>query len=312
MELDKILGIKYPIIQGGMANVTDGKFAATVSEAGALGVIAAGSITGEELIKEIRICKSLTEKPYAVNLMLLNPKVDELAKIIVEEKVPIVITGAGNPSKYIEEWHKAGMKIFPVVPNPRLAVKMEEQGVDGVIVEGNEAGGHIGEMTSMTLILQSKDKVKIPVIAAGGIASGKQILAAEVLGAAGVQIGTLFLSSLECPIHKEYKDLVVNSNFSDVTVIGRSIALPKRLLKNQMTIEYLQAEKEGKDKTELDKYTNGALKAASESGDLINGSFMAGLTVTQIKEVRPVKEILEGLIDEYKEELEKISNKSTK
>lgn len=306
MKLDKILGIKYPIIQGGMANVSDGKFAAKVSEAGALGVIGAGSMTGEELRKEIRTCKSLTKNPFGVNLMLLNPYVNEIAKIIIEEKVPIVITGAGNPSKYIEEWHKAQIKIFPVVPNPTLAMRMEKQGVDGLIVEGNEAGGHIGDMTSMTLILQTKDRVNIPVIAAGGIASGRQILAAKVLGAVGVQIGTLFLSSLECPIHEEYKNLIIRSKYNKITVIGRKVGLPIRLLRNDMTRNYLREEEEGKDKMELEKYTLGALGIAAECGDLKKGSFMAGLTVSQIEEIKPIKEILEGLIEEYQKELETI------
>ena len=309
MDLDKILGIKYPIIQGGMANITDGKFAATVSEAGALGVIGAASMNGDRLRKEIRICKALTDKPFAVNLMLLNPHTEEMAKIIVEEEVPIVITGAGNPSQYIEDWHKAKIKIFPVVANPTLAIRLEKQGVDGVIAEGNEAGGHIGEMTSMTLILQTRDKVKIPVIAAGGIASGKQMLAAEVLGACGVQIGTLFLASAECPIHPEYKDLIVKSRYNKVTVIGRTAGLPIRLLRNDMTNNYLREEKAGKDKMELEHYTLGAMKKAVETGDLVNGSFMAGLTVTQIESIRPVKEILDTLMREYHQEIEKINAK---
>lgn len=306
MKLDKILGIKYPIIQGGMANIADGNFAAKVSESGALGVIGGGSMTEEELRKEIRICKSITKKPFGVNLMLLNPYVDGMSDVIIEEKVPIVITGAGNPSKYIQKWHEANIKIFPVVPNPTLALRMENQGVDGVIVEGNEAGGHIGDMTSMTLILQTKDKVDIPVIAAGGIASGKQILAAKVLGAVGVQIGTLFLSSEECPIHEEYKNLLIKSKYNKVTVIGHKVGLPIRLLRNNMTRNYLREEKEGKDKMELEKYTLGALKTAVETGDLNNGSFMAGLTVSQIEKIKPIKEILEGLMQEYQEELEKI------
>ena len=308
MELGKILGVKYPIIQGGMAHIATGTFAAQVSEAGALGVIGSGSMTVDELREEIKTCKSLTNKPFAVNLMLLNPYVDGMAEVIKEEGVEIVITGAGSPSKYIEGWHKAGIKIFPVVPNPTLAIRMERQGVDGVIVEGNEAGGHIGEMTSMTSILQTKDQVDIPVIAAGGIASGKQMLAAKVLGAVGVQIGTLFLSSEECPIHQEYKDLIVRSKYNNVTVIGRQGGLPMRLLRNNMTKNYLKEEKAGKDKMELEKYTLGALKKAVKQGDLKNGSFMAGLTISQIEEVKPLKDIMEGLMDEYTEEVEKIYN----
>ncbi len=308
MNLEKILGIKYPIIQGGMAHIADGKFAAKVSEAGALGVIGSGNMTGAQLRQEINICKSLTKKPFGVNLMLLNYYVDELAEIIVEERVPVVTTGAGNPSKYIEKWQVAGIKVFPVVPNPTLAVKMERSGADGVIVEGCEAGGHIGEMTSMTIIPQTADRVIIPIIAAGGIASGKQILAAKILGAIGVQIGTLFLSSVECPIHQEYKNLLLKSKYNNVTVIGRINGLPLRLIKNNMAVNYLRLEKQGLDKMELEKYTLGALKAAVESGDLEKGSFMAGLTLSQIEEIRPVEEILENLMEEYQEELGKIYN----
>ena len=306
MKLDKILGIKYPIIQGGMAHISNGKFAAKVSESGALGVIGSGSMTGEELRKEIRVCKSLTKKPFGVNLMLLNPYIDEMAEIIIEEKVSVVTTGAGNPSKYMDRWHRANIKIFPVVPNPTLAMRMEKYGADGVIVEGNEAGGHIGDMTSMTLIPQTKDRVNIPIIAAGGIASGRQMVAAKVLGAVGVQIGTLFLSSIECPIHKEYKNLLVKSKYNNITVVGRTTGLPMRLIKNDMTRNYLKEEKQGKDKMELEKYTLGALKVAVKSGDLKKGSFMAGLTLSQIEEIKPIEEILEELMRKYWGELEKI------
>lgn len=308
MKLNEILGIKYPIIQGGMARISDGKFAASVSETGALGVIGSGSMTVEELKKEIRICKSLTNKPFGVNLLLLNSHVEEMAEIIIREKVPIVTTGAGNPAKYIEAWHGAGIKIFPVVANPTLAIRMEKYGVDGVIVEGNEAGGHIGDMTSMTLIPQTKDRVNIPIIAAGGIASGRQMLASKILGATGVQIGTYFLSAAECPIHEEYKKLLLKSKYNNITVVGYKSGLPIRLIKNAMTLKYSQAENQGKDKMELEEYTLGALKKAVKFGDLREGSFMAGLTTGQIEEVRPIKDILEDLMKEYKEELEKICN----
>ncbi|HHV38827.1 MAG TPA: enoyl-[acyl-carrier-protein] reductase FabK [Tepidimicrobium sp.] len=308
MKLGKILGIEYPIIQGGMAQISDGQFAAKVSEAGALGVIGSGSMTGEELREQIRICKSLTKKPFGVNLLLLNPHSDHMADVVVEEEVPVVTTGAGSPAKYIDRWHKANIKIFPVVPNPTLAMRMEKYGVDGVIVEGNEAGGHIGDMTSMTLIPQTKDKIDIPIIAAGGIASGRQLLAAQTLGAVGAQIGTLFLSSIECPIHEKYKNLLIRSKYNNITVIGQIAGLPTRVIKNEMARNYIMEEKKGKDKMELEKYTLGALKTAAESGDLKKGSFMAGLSVSQIEEIRPVKEILEKLMEEYREELGKICN----
>ncbi len=306
MKLNEILGIKYPIIQGGMARISDGKFAASVSQAGALGIIGSGSMTVEELRQEIGICKSLTSKPFGVNLLLLNPQVDEMARLLIEEKVPIVTTGAGNPAKYIEDWHRAGIKIFPVAANPTLAIRMERYGVDGVIVEGNEAGGHIGDMTSMTLIPQTKDKINIPVIAAGGIGSGRQMLASKILGATGVQIGTLFLSALECPIHEDYKNLLLRSKYNNITVIGNKNGLPIRLIKNAMTLKYIQDENQGKDKMELEEYTLGALKKAVKYGDLKEGSFMAGLTTGQIEEIKPIKDILEDLMREYKEEVEKI------
>lgn len=306
MELDKILGIEYPIIQGGMAQISDGEFAAKVSEAGALGVIGSGNMTGEELREQIRICKSLTQKPFGVNLLLLSPHSDHMADVVVEEEVPVITTGAGSPAKYIDRWHRAGIRIFPVVPNPTLAIRMERYGVDGVIVEGNEAGGHIGDMTSMTLIPQARDRVNIPIIAAGGIASGRQLLAAQILGAVGVQIGTLFLSSTECPIHAKYKELLLKSKYNNITVIGQIAGLPTRMIKNQMTRNYIMEEKKGKDKMELERYTLGALKTAVETGDLKKGSFMAGLALSQIEEIRPIKEILEGLMREYREELEKV------
>lgn len=306
MKLNEILGIKYPIIQGGMAHIADGTFAAKVSNAGALGVIGSGGMNVEELKKHIAVCKTLTDKPFGVNLMLLNPNVDEMAKVVVEEGVSVVTTGAGNPSKYLNMWHENNIKIFPVVSSPIMAKMMERQGVDGIITEGNEAGGHIGEMTSMTLIHQTKEKVDIPIIAAGGIASGKQMLAAKVLGAVGVQIGTLFLSSEECPIHKDYKKLLLRSKDNNITVVGRINGIPMRLIKNKMARSYLEGERKGMDKMELEKYTLGALKLAVRYGELNKGSFMAGLTVGQIDKVRTLEEILECLIGEYKGELEKI------
>lgn len=303
MELNKILGIKYPIIQGGMAHISNGEFAAQVSEAGALGVIGSGSMTGEELREEIRVCKSLTDKPFGVNLLLLSPYADEMAEIIVEEKVPVVTTGGGNPAKYIDSWRKANIKVFPIVSNPTLAMRMEKCGVDGIIAEGNEAGGHIGDMTTMTLLPQTRARVKIPVIGAGGIGSGKQMLAAKVLGATGVQIGTLFLASYECPIHEEYKKLLLRSKYNNLTVIGQINGLPTRLIRNNMTRVYLKGEKEGRDKIELERYTLGALKRAVNLGDIHKGAFMAGLVLDQIKEIKPVEKILEDLMEEYRKEL---------
>lgn len=306
MKLNKILNIKYPIIQGGMAHISDGKFAGKVSNAGALGVIGSGGMKAHELRREIQICKGLTDKPFGVNIMLLSPYADEMAELIVEEDVPIVTTGAGSPSKYLKMWHENNIKVFPVVSSPIMALRMEKQGVDGIIAEGNEAGGHIGEMTTMTLILQVKDRIKIPIIAAGGIASGKQMLAAKILGAEGVQIGTLFLSSDECPIHHVYKNLLVKSKDNNITVVGRIGGVPMRLIKNTMSRTYIAGEKEGIDKMELEKYTLGALKLAVKDGDLKEGSFIAGLSVGQIHKIRTLEEILENLMAEYDNELETI------
>lgn len=306
MKLNEILGIKYPIIQGGMAHIADGQFAAEVSNIGALGVIGSGGMNVEELKKQIKTCKILTDRPFGVNLMLLNPYVDKMVEVLVEEDVPVVTTGAGSPAKYLDILHENNIKVFPVVSSPIMARMMERQGADGIIVEGNEAGGHIGEMTSMTLIPQTKEKVDIPIIAAGGIASGKQMLAAKVLGAVGVQIGTLFLSSEECPIHKGYKKLLLRSKDNNITVVGRINGIPIRLIKNKMARSYLEGERKGMDKMELEKYTLGALKLAVRDGELNEGSFMAGLTVGQIDRIRTLGKIVESLMSEYKEELEKI------
>lgn len=306
LNLSKLLNIEYPIIQGGMANISNGYFAGSVSEAGGLGVIGSGNMTPEDLVREIDSLREITDKPFAVNLILLNRHIDELIQIIIDKKVPIVTTGAGNPAKYIPALKEKGILVIPVVPNPTLALRMEQCGADAVIAEGCEAGGHIGEMTTMTLVPQVVKKVNIPVIAAGGIASGKQILASKVLGAVGVQIGTLFLATDECPIHPEYKNLIVKSKENHITVVGRISGLPVRLIKNKMTRNYLTDEKNGVDKMELEKYTLGALKKAVETGDVQNGSFMAGYTIGQVDEIIGVKALLEKLNYEYKRELESL------
>ncbi|QQK08145.1 nitronate monooxygenase [Miniphocaeibacter halophilus] len=306
MNLQDILGIEYPIIQGGMANIATGEFAAAVSNAGGLGLIGTGGMTVEEAKENIEKCKKLTNKPFGVNIMLLNPNADEVAKLIVEYEVPVVTTGAGNPSKYIDEWKKHGIKIFPVIPAPSLAVRMERLGVDGVIAEGTESGGHIGEMTTMALIPQVCDVVKIPVIAAGGIASGRQMLAARALGAIGVQVGTCLLAAEECPIHENYKNRVIKAKSSNITVTGRIGGIPVRLIKNSMTNEYIKREKEGWTKEQLEIFTLGGLKKAVFDGDIDNGSLMAGQVVGQVKEIKAVKDIIKNLYDEYLEELEKL------
>lgn len=301
MFLQEKFGLKYPFIQGGMAHVATGAFAGAVSKAGGLGIIGSGGMKAAELRDHIHTAKSITDKPFGVNLMLLSPECDEMAKIIVEEGVPLVTTGAGNPSKYMEAWKAAGVLVFPVVPNPSLGQRMEKYGADALIAEGMEAGGHIGNMTTMTLIPQLKEVVDIPVIAAGGIASGRQMLAAEVLGADGFQLGTAFLATEECPIHDDFKDKVISAKSSNITVIGDISGLPNRLIKNQMTIEYLKKEREGASKEELELLNLGALRRAVHEGDVLTGSLMAGLVVGQINEVKPVEKMMDDMYKEYME-----------
>lgn len=308
--INKLLGIKYPILQGGMANISNGEFASAISNAGALGTIATGGMDSKTLVEQIRICKSKTDKPFAVNLMLLHPLIDEFAQIVIDEKVPVVTTGAGNPSKYMKSWKEAGIKVIPVVPNLTLAKRVESNGADAIIAEGNESGGHIGPMTTMTILGEIVGNVSIPIIAAGGICNGRQMLATEVLGASGVQMGTIFLASDECPIHENYKNSVIKASSNQITVTGYSISMPVRLIKNEMSRKYLDMERKGTDKMELEKYTLGSLKKAVLDGDIKSGSVMAGLVVGQIKEIRPVKQIIENIIAEYKAEWENISEKS--
>lgn len=308
--INKLLGIKYPIIQGGMANISTGKFASVVSNAGALGVIASGSMNAETLINEIRICKSNTDKPFAVNLMLLHPQIDEFAQIVIDEKVPVLTTGAGNPSKYIKSWKEAGIIVVPVVPNLTLAKRLESNGADAVIAEGNEAGGHIGPMTTMTILGDIVGNINIPIVAAGGICNGRQMLATEIMGASGVQMGTIFLASEECPIHENYKNTIIKASSNNVTVTGYSIGMPVRLIKNEMSRKYLELERKGAEMMELEKYTLGSLRKAVLDGDVKSGSVMSGLVVGQIKEIKPVKQIIEDIMAEYKAEWESISEKS--
>ncbi len=301
MNLNEILGIKYPIIQGAMANISDAKFAAAVSNSGAMGIIATAVMPPETVRQEIKLCKTLTDKPFGVNLMLMNPQIDEIADIIIEEGVKFITTGAGNPGKYMQKWKDAGIVVFPVVPNSTLARRMEKAGADGVIAEGTESGGHVGELTTMALIPQVVSAVNIPVVAAGGIASGKQVLAAEILGAYGVQIGTCLLTSEECPVHENYKNAVINSKDSDTVVTGRNSGVPVRVLKNPMTREHMKLEKSGADKMELEKYTVGALRRAVVDGDVKTGSVMAGQVAGMVSEIKPLDEIFESLMSEYNE-----------
>lgn len=312
MLLNEMLNIKYPIFQGAMANISDGKFAAAVSNAGALGIIASGGWNADKLREEIRICKGLTNNVFGVNVMLMNPDVENIIKVICEEKVKVVTTGAGNPGAYVSLLQESGCKVFPVVASVALARRMERYGVDGIIAEGTESGGHVGEATTMSLVPQVVEAVDIPVIAAGGIASGKQLNAAFGLGAIGVQIGTLMLATEECPIHPNYKDALLKARDNDTTVTGRSLGAPVRILKNEMAREYLELEKNAASRDELESITLGALRRAVLEGDIKRGSVMMGQTAGIIKEIKPVKSVLEDLVSNAIKEREILISKLNK
>ena len=295
--LNEILGTKYPIIQGGMANIATGEFAAACSNAGALGLIGAGGMTPETLRENIRQCRRLTDKPFGVNIMLMHPQADEFAQIVIDEGVKIVTTGAGNPGKYIPAWKEKGIKVMPVVAAAVLAKRLERYGVDAIIAEGTESGGHVGEMTTMALVPQVIDAVSVPVVAAGGIADGRQAAAAFALGACGIQVGTCLLASEECPIHPNYKQAVLKAKDSDTVVTGRSIGGPVRILKNKMAREYLALEKRGASLEELEKVTLGGLRRAVLEGDVEMGSVMSGQVAGMLHEIRPVAEIFRDLYE---------------
>ncbi len=295
--LNEILGTRYPIIQGGMANIATGEFAAACSNAGALGLIGSGGMNADSLRDNIRRAKQLTDKPFGVNIMLMHPQADEFAKIVVEEDVRFVTTGAGNPGKYMESWKTAGITVMPVVAASVLAKHLVKCGADVLIAEGTESGGHVGEMATMALVPQVVDAVDVPVVAAGGIADGRQLAAAFALGACGAQIGTCLLVSEECPIHPNYKAALLKAKDSDTIVTGRIGGTPVRVLKNRMSREYVRQEKAGADKMALEKYTLGSLRRAVFDGDTETGSLMAGQVAGMLKGVRPVAEILDELMD---------------
>ncbi|MDD2370876.1 MAG: enoyl-[acyl-carrier-protein] reductase FabK [Firmicutes bacterium] len=296
--IEKLLNIKYPIIQGGMAWISDSSLASAVSEAGGLGVIAAGGAPGEIVRQEIIKTKQITNKPFAVNVMLLSEFADEVAKVVIEEKVPIVITGAGSPEKYLEGWHQNNIKVIPVVPSVLLATRMEKLGVDAVIVEGMEAGGHIGELTTMALLPQVVDAVNIPVIAAGGIADGRGFAAVAMLGADGVQVGTRFLVANECTVHEKYKEQVLKARDTDTIVTGRITGHPVRALKNKLAREFIKLEKNGATIAEIEALGVGSLQRAAREGDVANGALMAGQVAGMVSKRQSAKEIVEEIYNQ--------------
>lgn len=299
-RVTELLQIEYPIIQGGMAWVAEHHLAAAVSEAGGFGLIGAASAPPEIVREEIRKAKELTDKPFGVNIMLLNPNADEVAKIVVEEGIQAVTTGAGNPEKYMSMWKEAGVKVIPVVASVAMAKRMERYGADAVVAEGMEAGGHIGNQTTMALIPQIVDAVNIPVIAAGGIGDGRGIAASFMLGAEGVQMGTRFVVADESIVHENYKNRIVKAKDIDSVVTGQSTGHPVRCLRNQMTKEYIKKEQEGVPFEELERMTLGSLRKAVMDGDILNGTVMAGQIAGLVSKRQSCKEILQEIMGEAK------------
>ena len=295
-RITELLGIECPIIQGGMAWVAEHNLAAAVSAAGGLGLIGGANAPAEVIRNYIREVKAVTDKPFGVNVMLMSPYADEVAKVIVEEGVKVVTTGAGNPEKYMEMWKAAGIKVIPVVASVALAKRMERYGADAVVAEGTESGGHIGEATTMTLVPQVVDAVSIPVIAAGGIGDGRGIAAAFMLGAEAVQMGTRFLVAKECTVHQNYKDRVLKAKDIDSTVTGRTHGHPVRCLRNQMTREYVKLENEGKSFEELEYLTLGTLRKAVQEGDVTNGTVMAGQIAGMVSKEQTCKEMIDEMM----------------
>lgn len=303
--INQSLGIEYPIFQGGMAWVADASLASGVSNAGGLGVIAAMNSNGEQLRAEIRKCKELTDKPFGVNIMLMSPFVDEVADVVVEEGVKVVTTGAGNPGKHMEKWLSAGIKVIPVVPSVALAKRMEKLGAFALIAEGGESGGHVGELTTMALVPQIVDAVSIPVIAAGGIADGRQVAAAFMLGAVGIQVGTRFLVAKECTIAQEYKDKVLKAKDIDSVVTGKRLGHPVRSIRNAFTREYSKAEYDSSrvSDEELEKMATGVLRIAAREGDVKNGCVLAGQVASMVNKEQTAREIITEMFSEAEDVL---------
>ena len=300
-RITELLGIEYPIIQGGMAWVAEYHLAAAVSNAGGLGLIGTASAPAEWVREQIREAKKLTDKPFGINIMMISPYADEVAKVAVEEGVAVVTTGAGSPEKYIKMWKEAGIKVIPVVASVAMAKRMQRCGADAPVAEGTEAGGHIGENTTMVLVPQVVDAVEIPVIAAGGIADGRGIAAAFMLGAEGVQIGTRFVVTEEAQVHENYKECILKARDIDSRVTGRSTGHPVRALRNKMTKEYLEKEQAGATFEELEHLTLGGLRRAVVDGDVQSGSVMAGQIAGMIKEKLTCQEVIQKLVSQTDE-----------
>ena len=298
-KLCQLLNIDYPVIQGGMAWISEANLAAAVSNAGGLGVIAAGNAEGWYVREQVQKIKEMTDKPYAVNMMMISPHRDEVAQVLIEEKVPVIITGAGSPEKYMADFKANGSMVIPVVASVLMAVRMEKLGADAVVAEGQEAGGHIGELTTMALIPQVVDAISIPVIGAGGIGDGRGMAAAAMLGAKGVQVGTAFLLAEECTVHENYKQKVIDAKDTDTIVTGRIKGSPVRGLKNKFARNFIKVERqENITAEEIEELGIGALRKAAAEGDMVDGTIMAGQIAGLLKEVKPAKAVIEDMYNE--------------
>lgn len=304
-KITELLEIKYPILQGGMAWIAESTLAAAVSNAGGAGIIAGGSAPAEYIREQIHRAKELTDKPFGINIMLMSPNADDLAQLVIDEKIPFITTGAGNPGKYMEKWLEAGIKVIPVVPSVALAKRMERSGAAAVIAEGTESGGHIGENTTMCLVPQVVDAVNIPVLAAGGIADGRGIAASFMLGAEGVQVGTRFLACEECQVHPTYKELVIGAKDTDSIVTGRMTGHPCRNVKTKFAKKLQSFEKDGGTPEEFEKITVGSLRKAVQDGNLEEGSFLCGAIAGMINEIKPAKDIIEEMFEQAEKLLER-------
>ena len=300
MTITQLLGIKYPVFQGAMAQIARYELASAVSNAGGLGILASGGMSPEELREQIKKCKEQTTKPFAVNLMLMMPNINAIIDVVIEEGVKIVTTGAGTPRKFMPRLTEAGVKVIPVIPSVKAAKKMEELGCAAVVVEGMEAGGHVGTSTTMALLPQVTKAVNIPVIAAGGIADGRGVAAAFCLGASGVQMGTVFLATHECPISIEYKNLIVEADDTSTTLTGMKFGAPVRGIKNELTKRYHELEAQSSTLMELEELTLGSLRKAVYDGDVENGSVMSGQIAGLVDEIRSVEQVIVDVLEEAK------------